>query len=297
MPELPEVETVARQLEQQIKGQRIRWVELRDPKLARVAIPSGARIIRAYRYGKQVALELDSEQSILIHLRMSGRLLVGPRGGAAPIEGAQALGSYLHDVEVSEKHLRARFGLERSSLLFVDARRFGTIELFKSDRLPSIGRDPLDEALKPADLFAMLKGSRQPIKQWLLRQDRLVGVGNIYASEALYRAGVHPELDAGAVNVENAERLFHALQEILRLAIVHGGTTFSDFLQSDGSMGEFGELLQVYEREGEPCMRCGDAINRIVQGGRSTYFCRTCQKRRGRGPRGNPKGRSAKARK
>jgi formamidopyrimidine-DNA glycosylase len=269
VPELPEVETVARGLDSQLRGHTVRSVRLLDPKLqgldARVL--KGARITGARRIGKRVAVEFATPRGprwLLVHLRMTGVLFYAPDGALPP--------------EKPAKHVRAVFELETGRLLFYDPRRFGTFDL--ADDLASIqpaGLEPLSASLTPRRFAALHAGSPQALKLWLLRQDKLVGLGNIYASEILYDCGLSPERSAGSLDAAQSAALLRSTKAVLRKAITHCGTTFSDFHNVNGEAGGFSRFLKVYGRGGQPCPRCGTAIVRLVQGQRSTFYCPVCQ--------------------
>ncbi len=268
MPELPEVETVARQLDPRLRGQRLQRVRLLDPLLGRPAVRPllGARVVEVGRLGKQVVLHLDPPAGpphyLAVHLRMTGRLIVTPR-----------------QRRVAQRHLRARLWLDHDALLFYDPRRFGTLTVARSLReLQPAGLDPVTRPLRPCALAALLRGSRQPLKAWLLRQDRLVGLGNIYASEVLFRAGLHPCRPAGSLSAGEVTRLARSVTEVLQQAIAHNGTTFSDFQTSRGVSGSYQRFLAVFQRQRQPCPRCGAPLLRLVQQGRSTFFCGRCQR-------------------
>jgi formamidopyrimidine-DNA glycosylase len=268
MPELPEVETIARQLAPLLIGRRVKRVEVLDAKLDQAALTSlqGCVIAGVFRHGKQVALRLTrargkpAEHFLLVHLRMTGRLI-------------------WHDTAQPEtKHLRTRFVLDQGCLLFFDPRRFGTLVLKPSladDR--AMGLDPLTPQFTKQALARLLTGSRQPLKTWLLRQDQLVGIGNIYASEILFAARLHPLRPAGSLSAEESSRLHRSVRGVLKLAVKHCGTTFSDFQDAHGMSGGFQRMLKAYGREGQPCKACGGTIVRLVQQQRSTFFCPECQ--------------------
>lgn len=266
MPELPEVETVARQLAPLITGCRILRCEIIDPKLATIdpGLLEGALIGRVYRCGKQLALETSKRQEqrlLLVHLRMTGRLVWAETCADAP-----------------PRHLRARIRLDRGCLLFYDPRRFGTFTLAAdSSAESSAGIDPLSSGFTPNTLRQMVQGANQPLKVWLLRQDRLVGLGNIYASEILFEAGLHPERHGASLSADETRRLHKATREVLKRAIRYCGTTFSDFQDARGRTGRYQKLLRVYGRGGEACSTCGTPIERIVQGQRATFYCPHCQ--------------------
>lgn len=268
MPELPEVETVARQLEPCLVGRRVRRLRVLDPLLAPERPPSvaGREIGSVRRSGKQVLIGFGPGARdargwwLAVHLRMTGRLLWTP--GRPP-----------------QEHLRATFGLDSGTLAFVDTRRFGTFKWFReqADAEPA-ATDPLDRRLTARRLKRLIGASDQSLKAWLMRQDRLVGVGNIYASEILHAARLSPLRSTRTLDDPAISALFRQTRRILRKAIRACGTTFSDFQDAHGVTGSYQNYLEVYEREGAPCRRCGDAIRRIVQQQRSTYFCPGCQR-------------------
>lgn len=269
MPELPEVETVARRLAPHVEGRRIVQVNLVDvgrPLLDSPAVLEGCRIERVERIGKEVVLTLAPRSAraprryLGVHLRMTGRLIYAD---APPTAGVP--------------HLRGWLRLDRGVLVFQDPRRFGTWRLLEGAPPVAPGLDPVGRAFTPARLAALLAGSRTAIKPWLLRQDRLVGMGNIYASEALYLAGIAPTRTAGSLDETEVTRLHAAVRRVLQRAIRAGGTTFSDFRDPSGQRGNYGSKLAVYDREGAACPGCGAAILRIVQQQRSTFHCTHCQ--------------------
>ena len=271
MPELPEVETVVRQLAPLVVGRSVRRLEIFDPKLqvahADADAVAGRMIKRVERLGKQILIHLtDKKKSadplwLCVHLRMTGRLIWSLAPG--PVRPP----------------LRARLRLDKGYILFKDARRFGTLRLLDSlERAHPGGLEPLSEAFTSATLAALLAGSRQEIKPWLLRQDRLVGLGNIYASESLFDARLSPHRLAGSLTREEIGRLRRAILSILRRGIAHGGTTIADFENARGKSGGFQKMLKVYARTGQPCRRCGAIIRRFVQQGRGTFDCPHCQK-------------------
>lgn len=254
MPELPEVETVARQLAPLLVHRQVRRTEIKDSKLRhpRTAEAQGRRFGRVFRQGKQVLLELVDGQGrkaplwLAVHLRMTGRLLWVAEGH-----------------RVSHPHLRARFLLDHGALLFVDPRRFGQFTWMDdpAEATPR-GTEPLAPDFTVRTLTDLLAGSRQSLKTWLLRQDRIAGLGNIYASEILHRARLSPFRQAGSLKPQEIHRLHAATRHILNLAIRYCGTTFSDFQDAQGLTGSFQRYLRVYEREGLPCFRCRTPILR-----------------------------------
>ena len=288
MPELPEVETVVRQLAPRLRGRRVERLLVRDPKLARARRRdlAGRPVREVTRVGKRIVVALGPGAGgrgpgrlfLEVHLRMTGRLLwaeewppgSGRRmaGHAAPPPGRRPL-----------PPPRAVLVLDRGAVLFVDPRRFGTMR-WTEERPEPGGLDPTGPGFTAETLARLLAGARTPVKPWLMRQDRLEGFGNIYASEVLYAAGIDPRREAGSLSRDEVRRLAAATRRIMRAAIRHCGTTFSDFQGVLGTVGGYRHYLRVYDRAGEPCPRrgCGGAIERIVQQGRSTYFCPHCQR-------------------
>ncbi len=270
MPELPEVETVARQLAPLVAGRRVTRLAIHDrTKLA----PPGARLTertvgRVMRVGKRVLIELQPGARadaaplwLAVHLRMTGRLVFG---GAVP-------------AGTPSPHVRAQLFLDGGVISFIDPRRFGTFEWLRAPGdAASDAVDPTEDAFTPERLAGLLRGSPQPLKTWLLRQDRLVGIGNIYASEILWHARLSPFRAAGRLKRDEIARLHAATRAVLAAAIEACGTTFSDFQDAHGLTGSYQRFLAVYEREGEPCPRCGGPVARRTQAQRSTYWCRGC---------------------
>src|SRR2546422_5359956 len=273
MPELPEVETVRRGLERRILGRRIVRVEVREPRLrtplAAAALRRkllGRRIESLDRRAKYLLLHLSDAQVLVVHLGMTGRLAV--EQADAPLR----------------PHTHVRLGLDREGeLRFADTRRFGMLFVVRQDRLSvhprfvHLGPEPLGSDFSPEYLRRRAARVRKPIKNFLMDAAVVVGVGNIYATEALHRARVHPSTPAGRLGAQRLERLRAEVREVLTEALLAGGTTLQDFRDVDGREGDFQVDLRVYDREGEPCPRCGRTIRRIVQAGRSTFYCPGCQ--------------------
>jgi formamidopyrimidine-DNA glycosylase len=270
MPELPEVETVRRGLALRISGRRILRAELRRPDLRRPFPPAlakrldGARIGALGRRGKYILIELDSDGLLLLHLGMSGRLTVGSGG----------LPSAPHDHVVLTLD-------DGTSVRFNDPRRFGLIDYLKRGGeaqhplLAGLGPEPLEPDFNGAYLSAALAGKLTPIKTALLDQRIVAGLGNIYACEALFRAGLSPRRLANSIRLARAARLADAIQSVLTEAIAAGGSSLRDYVQADGALGYFQHHWAVYGHEGDPCpgCDCGGGVRRIVQSGRSTFFC------------------------
>jgi formamidopyrimidine-DNA glycosylase len=276
MPELPEVETIRRQLAPLVEGRRLLSVEILDPRWSRPLAPAaaqdalqGRRVRRLERRGKYLLWHLDGEVHLAQHLRMTGSVLVDPKP--------------------EPKHTRVRIGLGPASralrLAIVDPRRFGTGELLLGDAqleaflAARLGAEPLQPEFTPAYMRAVTRGRRAPIKALLLDQRLVAGVGNIYADEALFRAKVHPRRPAGRLTRAQHERLHGAIETALRAGIDARGATIEDFRHVDGVQGSFQHQFLVYGREGEPCVSCGETVTKMVVAGRGTYVCERCQPR------------------
>ncbi|MFN8389065.1 MAG: bifunctional DNA-formamidopyrimidine glycosylase/DNA-(apurinic or apyrimidinic site) lyase [Bdellovibrionota bacterium] len=280
MPELPEVETVVRQLRPLLVGRILQSIAVHDRKLAHaVRIPIGTEVFRVFRRAKYVVFELHqpgtSPVFLAVHLRMTGAL-IWSSDGASPTGETIPL---LHQVSLTKKHLRFELTMDGGKLRFYDPRRFGTVELFLSEELvPCKGLEPFSPQFTDEELTRLLKRSKQRIKTWLLRQDRLVGIGNIYASEILFEAGIAPGKRTDRLKRAQISQLRLATLNILERAIENCGTSFSDFRDATGSAGGFQQFLRVYEREGELCRHCSTKIKRVVEQQRSTYYCPQCQR-------------------
>ncbi len=274
MPELPEVEVLRRSLEPHLVGERIERVEvwnaaLREPvsrrKLARAT--RGQRITALSRRSKYLLLHLDGGTTLVIHLGMSGRLTLVP--ASAPRERHEHVGFYL----ASGRRLRFR-----------DPRRFGLVLALASRSLEGdrhfchLGVEPLVNGFDGQCLASLARGRRGPVKSFLMDGRIVGGLGNIYATEALYRSGIHPTRSVARISMARWERLARSVQETLVQAIEEGGTTLSDFTDGEGRRGDFQVSLSVYGREGEGCPCCGKPIRRIVQAGRSSFYCPGCQR-------------------
>jgi formamidopyrimidine-DNA glycosylase len=264
MPELPEVETFVRGLTPAI-GRTIASAEVFDAKLAVSADElTGARIERIRRRGKYIGIDLGDGRSLVIHLRMSGRLRLECR-------------------ECETKYTRMILRLDDGRCIyFVDPRRLGTADVREAGFELSLGLEPLDAGFTVAALAGLASQSRAPIKQLLLDQRKVAGIGNIYAAEALWRARIDPRRSANALSKAEVGRLHKAIIGVLGEAIAQLGTTIgssvSDYHPTAAETGSFQNRLAVYGREGEPCERCGEGIERVIQAGRSTCFCPACQR-------------------
>lgn len=273
MPELPEAETIVRGLRPAVVGSTIRAVEvvhadvLRQPRNRLSERLRQRTITSVGRRGKNVLLWMDDASVLAVNLGMTGRLLPfqePPRGARRPTHPAVLLRFHGGGV-----------------LVFDDQRRFGTVEALApeewSTRDGRMGPEPLERSFTAARLFRDLQASRSPLRSWLLDQRRIAGVGNIYAAEALYLSGLHPQLPANRTTQAEAAALQAGIRAVLKAAIAHGGTTIRDYRNADGNEGEYARRLQVYGRDGEPCLRCGDTVERVVFSNRSAFFCPTCQ--------------------
>lgn len=278
MPELPEVEYVARQLRQALAGCTIRDARVNWPRtIAHPDVPTfcaevaGASVLRVDRRAKYLLLFLSGEQALVVHRRMTGNLLLFP----AAAEGA------LWE-ETPDPYCRAVFLLDDGRrLVFTDPRKFGRIALYPAselaDALGGLGLEPLGDEFTPEALAGLLAGRSRQMKPLLLDQTCIAGIGNIYADESLFRAGIHPLRRAETLTREEIARLHDAIRAVLELGIEHGGTTFGRYQDIWGEAGRNREHLAVYQRDGEPCMRCGTPLVRVVVAQRGTHFCPTCQ--------------------
>jgi formamidopyrimidine-DNA glycosylase len=296
VPELPEVETVCRQLEPELEGLRLERLEIYDPRWCRPTLPaelsaavSGRMIEGLGRRGKYLLLRLEGERTLVMHLRMTGNLVLIEPGGAAidPSEGRRL---YEGERSTEERHLRARFELaDGREIWFTDPRRFGEAFLIEDAdleaRFARLGVEPLSPDFTPAALGEVAAGRTAPLKSFLLDQRWIAGVGNIYADEALFRAALHPLSPAGSMKPEHLEALRDGVVAALEAGIDGGGASIDDYRDARGERGRMQDEFLVHTREGEPCPRCGGTVERIVVGGRSTYFCPDCQVKLRRKPR------------
>lgn len=278
MPELPEAETIVRGLRPVLIGRTISDAGvlhadvLREPPRRFAEKVKGRAILQVGRRGKNVVFQLAADHVLAVNLGMTGRLLP-----SAIVDVAAA----------GYRHPAVRFALDDGeSLVFDDTRRFGTVECISSAewrvRSERMGPEPLEPDYTDAELWHALRASRAPVRSWLLDQRKIAGVGNIYANEALFLAGVHPHRPARSLVRDEADALHRGVRRVLQRAIDAGGTTLRDYRTAHGEEGRFARRLLVYGRDGEPCTRCRTLVRRIVFGGRSAFYCPECQPRRRR---------------
>ena len=262
MPELPEVETVVRSITPHIVGRTIEQAQFFSPRVTRGGFDTTANALRhaaihgVRRRGKQILIDLD-RGVLYVHLGMTGKLLWNAKPG---------------------KYTRACFVLDSGTLLYDDVRQFGRVEFFKigSQILERSGPDALSVTFD--EFYPRLRKHRGALKPLLLNQAFIAGIGNIYADELLFAAGIHPLASAKRISRARAKRMHEHLNEVLQLAISHRGSSISDYVDAAGERGGFQELHNVYGREGQPCPRCGTPIRRIVIAQRGTHYCSRCQR-------------------
>jgi formamidopyrimidine-DNA glycosylase len=289
MPELPEVETVVRQLGPEVEGHQIERLEVLDPRWSRPLPPehlgtavSGGTIEQLGRRGKYILMHLDGERTLVMHLRMTGNLIL--REGKEMLDPSEGRRLYESERSTEERHLRARFVLDDDrELWFTDPRRFGEAFLLEDsqleERFAKLGVEPFSPEFTAQALGEMAAGRTAPLKSFLLDQSGVAGVGNIYADEALFRAELHPLSPAGSMKPAHLEALRDAVVAALEAGIDAGGSSIDDYRDARGERGTMQDEFLVHTRVGEECLRCGGTIVRIVVGGRSTYFCPSCQVR------------------
>jgi formamidopyrimidine-DNA glycosylase len=290
MPELPEVEIIRRQLEPEIRGRTIRALRVLDARwtrpLASAAVESavtGRRIKGLSRRGKYLLLRLSGKLVLVMHLRMTGNILLVEGGRKFDATAGRRL--YEAESSTSERHLRARFELDDGrELWFTDPRRFGEAFVLEAGAVEArfrerVGAEPFSPEFTAEELGRQAAGRVAPVKSFLIDQRRVAGVGNIYADEALFRARLHPLSPAGSMRPQHLEALREGVIAALLAGIDRGGASIDDFRDARGASGSMQDEFLVHTREGEPCPRCGVQIRRIVVGGRSTYFCPGCQVR------------------
>lgn len=283
MPELPEVETVMRGLAPVLEGRTILHAEVRRPDL-RWPLPermadrlTGARVLSLRRRSKYILADLSNAETLLVHLGMSGRMLVS----------GEVQGDFHHAQPLPAKHDHVVIDTDAPArITFNDARRFGMMDLVATGRadmhplLAGLGPEPFGNTFDGPYLHARLAGRAAPVKSLLLDQRLVAGLGNIYVCEVLFRAGIAPDRSGGSLGRDEAEGLVPIIRDVLAEAIEAGGSSLRDHRQTSGELGYFQHSFRVYDREGQPCATpgCGDSIVRIVQSGRSSFYCPRCQR-------------------
>ena len=283
MPELPEVETVKAGIAPVMEGHVIAQAQVNRPDL-RWPFPdrmaerlSGQRVLGLRRRSKYILVDLDSAETLLIHLGMSGRMLIS----------GHTVGDFHHVHPAPAKHDHVVLEMDSGvRITFNDARRFGAMDLMQTATqddhwlIRDLGPEPLGNAFNESYLISRLAGRNTPIKSALLDQRIISGLGNIYVCEVLFRAGIHPKRKAGQISAKRVASLVPLIRQVLSEAIAAGGSSLRDYRQSDGELGYFQHVFQVYDREGEQCAThgCDRVIQRIVQSGRSSFFCPQCQR-------------------
>lgn len=274
MPELPEVETVRRSLEPHLLGRTIVQVKVLMPKVIKHPSPSRfvelmerGQIRELKRRGKYLLFALNSGYVWVTHLRMTGQFI------------------YAKPADPLDKHTHLIINLDNGcELRYVDVRKFGLMYLLRPEEfnlakgLFTLGPEPLDPEFTIGQLQERLAGKKRKLKQLLLDQTFVAGIGNIYADEILFDAGLHPERVAGSLSPKEAERLYHSMRKLLQLGIENRGTSIRNYVDGEGKAGGFQRLLKVYGKTGSACPKCGQPIVRKQVGGRSTYFCANCQR-------------------
>lgn len=273
MPELPEVETIRRQLHGVLPGRRITRLRIHDPLLVSPDSPNrvrrqveGRAVTALDRRGKYLIMGLEGGDAVVMHLRMTGQLHHAPDGATAP-----------------DRHRRARFSFDDGATLdFSDTRRFGRLAVVPADRLTTywdgrLGVEPLGAAFTSEVLRSELAGRTAPIKAAVLDQRRVAGVGNIYADEALFQAGIHPCRPAGSLQPDEVKRLRNAIRDRLRVGIRSGGASIDRYRDTIGNRGSMQDILRVHLHEGDPCPTCGTTIEKTRVAQRGTYLCPSCQ--------------------
>ena len=283
MPELPEVETVKAGIAPVMQGRVIANARVNRPDLrwpfpeGMAARLTGQRVLGLRRRSKYILVDLESSETLLIHLGMSGRMLIS----------GHTVGDFHHAHPAPAKHDHVVFEMDNGvRITFNDARRFGAMDLMDTATqddhwlIRDLGPEPLGNAFNESYLIDRLKGRNMPIKSALLDQRIVSGLGNIYVCEVLFRAGINPKRKAGQISAKRVATLVPLIRTVLSEAIAAGGSSLRDYRQSDGELGYFQHVFQVYDREGQNCVThgCDSVINRIVQSGRSSFFCPQCQR-------------------
>jgi formamidopyrimidine-DNA glycosylase len=285
MPELPEVETIRRQLNEYLVGHVIEDVEVRLAKqisgdISRVR---ESKIQRVRRFGKGLVIDLDNDYSIAIHIKMTGQLIYKASESQSGKESKMS--KKVGELPGKATHVifKLKVGEQKAYLYYNDTRQFGWIKIVKTD---DVGELPFFKSLGPEALkdltfekfTEILKSTKGPVKPLLMEQSKMAGVGNIYANDALYRAKIHPKRSANSLTKEESKRLFDSLEEVLKKGLEAGGSSEWAYVDALGQEGSYQKIFLVYGQVGKPCLRCGTKIEKITLGGRGTFFCPECQK-------------------
>jgi len=284
MPELPEVEVVKLFLEQKLLNKTIFKLEILTPKsfIGNPEFVEGQKIIKFSRLGKQLSIYLSNNLILLIHLKMTGQLLYKSPLLKGDLEGLVMLGHPTSTFNSKSTRLIFTFD-DKSKLYFNDQRKFGWIKLLNQAELAEaqsgLGLDIFDPNFSSKYLYSQLQKSRRPIKILLLDQHYFAGIGNIYANDALFLSSIHPKTPSNQVSKAKAQKLYRSLLSIMRQSVLAGGSTAKDnkYLRPDGTQGQNQFFFRVYERKGEPCLKCGTKIEYFKLGGRGTFLCSRCQ--------------------
>lgn len=296
MPELPEVETIKRGLKTRILNKKIIQVEVREQKsfVGEVDKVVGRKVLGMERKGKALLIKLDQDLTLMIHLRMTGQLIYRPKGKEYGLEigeigkveagfaGGHPTADFLGSLP--SKQTRVSLEFEEGSLFFNDQRKFGFIKLIKTSEilnesfLRKLGPEPWQMSGQEL-LFKLKRRAGSPIKGVILDQQVVAGIGNIYADEALFYAGIHPATKAGKLNLNESEKLIEGARKAMEASIEAGGSTMATYVRADGTKGDYLEqFAQVFQRQGQKCLRCGAEIQKIRVVGRGTHICPSCQK-------------------
>ena len=282
MPELPEVETVRRGLQPHLEGAQLTRVQLNRPDL-RFPFPehmserlTGSRIVSLSRRAKFLVAETDRDEKLVMHLGMSGRFTIHEPGALA-----EKPGEFVHAQLTNPKHDHVEFETEAGTrVVFNDPRRFGYMQMFAAtdaDPFAGLGPEPLSNAFGGAYLYERFRSKKAPVKSVLLDQSVIAGLGNIYVCEALFRSGISPKRVTSRISKARVFKLAEIIRIVLQEAIEAGGSSLKDFASADGGLGYFQHTFRVYGREGEHCTQCEQMVRRIVQSGRSSFYCPNCQ--------------------
>ncbi len=285
MPELPEVETIRRDLASRLLNKKITGVEIRKQRMVKnnarifVKILTGNKFTAIDRIGKLLIFRLQTGGFLLIHLKMTGQLIYCHQGKF--IAGGHSLPKIGADLPNKYSHVIFSFA-DGDRLFFNDLRQFGYLIIVAPEQLQKVknkfGMEPLTVNFKPDKFTEILQKRTAPIKTVLMNQDLIAGIGNIYADEILFAAQVNPKRSANSLTKKEVKRIFQASNSVMKRAIEHRGTTFNDYVDAQGNVGSFIRFLRVYGRKGQKCYRCGGVVKKIKMGGRGTHYCPSCQK-------------------